>query len=37
MMVGWICSSVTPYYNSETKHMDYKNRPVLIIGDIDCL
>ena len=34
MMVGWICSSVTPYYNSETKHMDYKKRPVLIIGDL---
>lgn len=33
-MVGWICSSTTPYYDVKIGHNAFKQRPVLIIGGL---
>ena len=33
-MVGWICSSTTPYYDVKFGYNAFKQRPVLIIGDL---
>lgn len=31
-MIGWICISTTPYYDSKVKRNLFKRRPVLVIG-----
>lgn len=32
-MLGWICSSTTPYYDAKTGRNAFKQRPVLVISD----
>lgn len=34
-MIGWICTSVTPYFDVKTKSQALKKRPVLVIGKAD--
>lgn len=34
-MTGWICTSVTPYFDVKTKTQGLKSRPVLVIGQAD--
>lgn len=34
-MTGWICTSVTPYYDVKAKKQALKSRPVLVIGQAD--
>lgn len=34
-MIGWICTSVTPFYDIKTKKQSFKQRPVLVIGQAD--
>jgi hypothetical protein len=34
-MIGKVCTSVAPYYDTATNSMKFKSRPVLIIGTPD--
>lgn len=34
-MIGWLCMSVTPYYDVKLGKQSFKQRPVLIIGQAD--
>ena len=34
-MTGWICTSVTPFFDVKTKTQGFKSRPVLVIGQAD--
>lgn len=34
-MIGWLCISVTPYYDVKLGRQSLKQRPVLIIGQAD--
>lgn len=33
-MLGWICSSTTPYYDAKTGRNAFKQRPVLVISKL---
>ena len=33
-MLGWICSSTTPYYDIKTGRNAFKQRPVLVISEL---
>ena len=33
-MLGWICSSTTPYYDTKTGRNAFKQRPVLVISEL---
>lgn len=35
-MIGKICTSITPFYNSSKKAQEFKSRPILIIGLADA-
>lgn len=34
-MIGWYCIATFPYYNSRTNRNEFKERPMLVIGQAD--
>lgn len=34
-MIGWYCIATFPYYNSRTNRNEFKERPILVIGQAD--
>lgn len=34
-MIGWYCIATFPYYNSRTNRNEFKERPMLVIGQED--